>query len=144
MSRDRSGTSESAVVWLAERLPRRNLFVRAGAAITAALGGLLLGDLPQAARAASCGCCEGNSCGFQISCYRRCVCNCQDVAVRWCPGGASFGTLQHAATFDIQSPPGNVSGYRYGYAFGDVNKRGWVLEGCLKVPALGSCNSLCV
>lgn len=137
------GEREDLSVWLATRLGRRSFLVRAGAAVTSVVGATFF-RLPQSAVAASCGCCEGDACGFQINCYRRCVCACSAVAVRYCPGGTAFGTLQRTATFDIQSPPSGVSGYRWGYAFGDVNNRGWVLESCLTNPIFGSCNGVCI
>ena len=46
--------------------------------------------------------------------------------VRTEPGGAFLGTLYRPQTFDVQRVSG---GWAYGFAYGNVNRHGWVLDG---------------
>lgn len=48
--------------------------------------------------------------------------------VRTDPGGAWMGTLYQGQTFTVQSGrTGN--GYVYGFAYGQINRHGWVQDG---------------
>jgi hypothetical protein len=48
--------------------------------------------------------------------------------VRTDPGGAWMGTLYRGQTFTVQSArTGN--GYVYGFAYGHINRHGWVQDG---------------
>ncbi|WP_461007997.1 hypothetical protein [Streptomyces capparidis] len=46
--------------------------------------------------------------------------------VRTEPGGAWMGTLHHPQTFLVERVSG---GWAYGFAYGDVNRHGWVQDG---------------
>jgi hypothetical protein len=46
--------------------------------------------------------------------------------VRTDPGGAFLGTLYHPQTFDVDRVSG---GWVYGFAYGNVNRHGWVQDG---------------
>lgn len=121
---------ERGTTWAATAIPRRSFLVRAGAAAVGIVGSIGLGlKNPPSALAE---CLEGNACGFSVGCYRRWVCGCSSVWIRYCPGTNGFAQLGYGATFDIQSPPSAVSGYRYGWAWGSVNARGFALESCLR------------
>ncbi|HZG04386.1 MAG TPA: hypothetical protein VE546_12565 [Streptomyces sp.] len=51
----------------------------------------------------------------------------QDLYVRVAPNdGAWMGTLYRGQTFLVEAKDGN---YVYGFAYGDVNRRGWVQDG---------------
>ncbi|MEU0602001.1 hypothetical protein ABZ484_27735 [Streptomyces sp. NPDC006393] len=50
----------------------------------------------------------------------------QDLYVRTDPGGAWMGTLYHGQTFLVES---KQSGWAYGFAYGDINRHGWVQDG---------------
>ncbi|MER6121020.1 hypothetical protein E6R60_15375 [Streptomyces sp. A0642] len=50
----------------------------------------------------------------------------QDLFVRTAPLGAWMGTLYHGQTFLVES---KQSGWVYGFAYGDINRRGWVQDG---------------
>ncbi|MFD7919236.1 hypothetical protein ACFV3R_08440 [Streptomyces sp. NPDC059740] len=48
------------------------------------------------------------------------------LSVRTAPGGAWMGTLTKPQTFDVE----RVSdGWAYGFAYGEVNRKGWVQDG---------------
>ncbi|MGA5069081.1 hypothetical protein ACPB9E_35825 [Streptomyces exfoliatus] len=50
----------------------------------------------------------------------------QDLFVRTAPLGAWMGTLYQGQTFLVES---KQSGWVYGFAYGDINRRGWVQDG---------------
>lgn len=50
----------------------------------------------------------------------------QDLYVRTSPGGAWMGTLYYGQTFLVESKSG---GWDYGFAYGDINRHGWVQDG---------------
>ena len=50
----------------------------------------------------------------------------QDLAVRTAPGGAWMGTLYYGQTFLVERIS---SGWAYGFAYGYINRRGWVQDG---------------
>jgi uncharacterized membrane protein len=47
--------------------------------------------------------------------------------VRTDPGGAWMGTLYKGQTFLVKGP--RSSGYIYGFAYGYINRNGWVQDG---------------
>ncbi|MEU1592582.1 hypothetical protein ABZ468_06900 [Streptomyces sp. NPDC005708] len=49
-----------------------------------------------------------------------------DLYVRTDPGGAWMGTLHKGQTFLVES---KQSGWAYGFAYGDINRHGWVQDG---------------
>jgi hypothetical protein len=49
-----------------------------------------------------------------------------DLYVRTDPGGAWMGTLYKGQTFLVES---KQSGWAYGFAYGDINRHGWVQDG---------------
>ncbi|HET8681125.1 MAG TPA: hypothetical protein VFM54_04550 [Micromonosporaceae bacterium] len=51
----------------------------------------------------------------------------QSLFVRTSPGGAWMGTLYYGQTFLVEGP--RSSGYIYGFAYGHINRRGWVQDG---------------
>ncbi|WP_330456071.1 hypothetical protein OIB37_03835 [Streptomyces sp. NBC_00820] len=94
------------------RTARSTRAIRA-AALTAALGtALLLGSAPAQAANGTVG-------------QRETVCA-QDLFVRTDPGGAWMGTLYQGQTFLVES---KQSGWAYGFAYGDINRHGWVQDG---------------
>lgn len=50
-----------------------------------------------------------------------------DLFVRTDPNGAWMGTLYRGQTFLVEGP--RSGGYIYGFAYGHVNRRGWVQDG---------------
>jgi hypothetical protein len=50
----------------------------------------------------------------------------QSLSVRTAPGGAWMGTLTKPQTFDVERVSG---GWVYGFAYGHVNRHGWVQDG---------------
>jgi hypothetical protein len=50
----------------------------------------------------------------------------QDLYVRTDPGGAWTGTLYYGQTFLVES---KQSGWAYGFAYGNINRHGWVQDG---------------
>ncbi|MFF7215963.1 hypothetical protein ACFZAU_36405 [Streptomyces sp. NPDC008238] len=50
----------------------------------------------------------------------------QDLYVRTAPLGAWTGTLYKGQTFTVESKQG---AWAYGFAYGDINRRGWVQDG---------------
>ena len=50
----------------------------------------------------------------------------QDLYVRTSPGGAWMGTLYYGQTFLVESKSGS---WVYGFAYGDINRHGWVQDG---------------
>ncbi|WP_255949329.1 hypothetical protein [Streptomyces odontomachi] len=50
----------------------------------------------------------------------------QDLYVRTDPGGAWMGTLYKPQTFLVEQVQG---GWVYGFAYGDINRHGWVQDG---------------
>ncbi|MER5705625.1 hypothetical protein ABT023_27275 [Micromonospora sp. NPDC002296] len=50
-----------------------------------------------------------------------------DLFVRTQPNGAWMGTLYQGQTFLVEGP--RSGGYVYGFAYGHVNRRGWVQDG---------------
>lgn len=50
----------------------------------------------------------------------------QTLFVRTDPGGAWMGTLKSGQTFTVERLG---SGWVYGFAFGDINRHGWVQDG---------------
>ncbi|MFF3869356.1 hypothetical protein [Micromonospora sp. NPDC001898] len=50
-----------------------------------------------------------------------------DLFVRTQPNGAWMGTLYQGQTFLVEGP--RSGGYIYGFAYGHVNRRGWVQDG---------------
>lgn len=51
----------------------------------------------------------------------------ESLFVRTDPGGAWMGTLYAGQTFLVKGP--KSSGYIYGFAYGHVNRNGWVQDG---------------
>ena len=51
----------------------------------------------------------------------------QDLFVRTDPGGAWMGTLTSGQTFLVEGP--RSGGYIYGFAYGHINRHGWVQDG---------------
>lgn len=51
----------------------------------------------------------------------------QDLFVRTTPNGAWMGTLYQGQTFLVEGP--RSGGYLYGFAYGHINRRGWVQDG---------------
>ncbi|MGW1811129.1 hypothetical protein [Streptomyces sp. NPDC002078] len=49
-----------------------------------------------------------------------------DLYVRTDPGGAWMGTLYKGQTFLMER---KQSGWAYGFAYGDINRHGWVQDG---------------
>jgi len=47
--------------------------------------------------------------------------------LRTTPGGAWQGTLYNGQTFLVEGP--SSDGYIYGFAYGDINRHGWVQNG---------------
>ncbi|MFJ3640553.1 hypothetical protein ACIPRD_12435 [Streptomyces sp. NPDC090108] len=100
------------------RSPRALASLRArpalrAAALAAALGSVLLfGSAPAQATNGTVG-------------QRETVCA-QDLFVRTDPGGAWMGTLYKGQTFQVES---KQSGWAYGFAYGDINRHGWVQDG---------------
>ncbi|WP_433533938.1 hypothetical protein ACQPZK_17245 [Micromonospora sp. CA-249363] len=50
-----------------------------------------------------------------------------DLFVRTQPNGAWMGTLYQGQTFLVEGP--RSGGYVYGFAYGHINRRGWVQDG---------------
>ncbi|WP_198676271.1 hypothetical protein [Kribbella monticola] len=50
----------------------------------------------------------------------------QDLQLRTDPGGARSGTLHYGQTFLVERV---IPGWAYGFAYGDINHRGWVQDG---------------
>ncbi|MGQ5261204.1 hypothetical protein ACTWLT_10650 [Micromonospora sp. ZYX-F-536] len=50
-----------------------------------------------------------------------------DLFVRTQPNGAWMGTLYQGQTFLVEGP--RSGGYIYGFAYGHINRRGWVQDG---------------
>ncbi|MGC4806992.1 hypothetical protein [Micromonospora sp. DT233] len=50
-----------------------------------------------------------------------------DLFVRTTPNGAWMGTLEQGQTFLVEGP--RSGGYVYGFAYGHINRRGWVQDG---------------
>jgi ABC-type sugar transport system substrate-binding protein len=50
-----------------------------------------------------------------------------DLFVRTQPNGAWMGTLSSGQTFLVEGP--RSGGYVYGFAYGHINRRGWVQDG---------------
>ncbi|MFI6263758.1 hypothetical protein [Micromonospora sp. NPDC051006] len=50
-----------------------------------------------------------------------------DLFVRTEPNGAWMGTLYRGQTFLVEGP--RSGGYVYGFAYGHINRRGWVQDG---------------
>lgn len=50
----------------------------------------------------------------------------QDLYVRTAPVGAWMGTLYQGQTFTVES---KQSGWSYGFAYGNINRHGWVQDG---------------
>jgi hypothetical protein len=50
----------------------------------------------------------------------------QDLYVRTAPAGAWMGTLYYGQTFRVEKVQ---SGWAYGFAYGYVNRNGWVQDG---------------
>jgi hypothetical protein len=51
----------------------------------------------------------------------------QDLFVRTEPNGAWMGTLYQGQTFQVDGP--RAGGYVYGFAYGHLNRQGWVQDG---------------
>jgi hypothetical protein len=51
----------------------------------------------------------------------------QSLFVRTDPGGAWMGTLYSGQTFLVEGP--RSGGYIYGFAYGHINRHGWVQDG---------------
>ncbi|MEV0272312.1 hypothetical protein AB0H43_26345 [Hamadaea sp. NPDC050747] len=51
----------------------------------------------------------------------------QTLYVRTDPGGAWMGTLYSGQTFLVEGP--RSGGYIYGFAYGYINRHGWVQDG---------------
>lgn len=87
----------------------------ARAAVAAGLAAAALLTTPSAAQAA-----------YGTIGERETVCA-QSLYVRTSPGGAWMGTLYYGQTFLVEGP--RSSGYIYGFAYGHINRRGWVQDG---------------
>ncbi|KUJ35925.1 hypothetical protein MBT84_41115 [Streptomyces sp. MBT84] len=85
---------------------------RAAALVTASCAALLIGAGPSLAANGTVG-------------VRETVCA-NDLYVRTDPGGAWTGTLYKGQTFLVES---KQSGWAYGFAYGDINRHGWVQDG---------------
>ncbi|MEU6934862.1 hypothetical protein AB0A05_37890 [Streptomyces sp. NPDC046374] len=92
--------------------PRTVRTVRTGAVAAAVGATLMLGSGPAQAANGTIG-------------ERETVCA-QDLFVRTAPLGAWMGTLYQGQTFLVES---KQSGWAYGFAYGDINRRGWVQDG---------------
>jgi hypothetical protein len=57
---------------------------------------------------------------------REAVCA-DSLYVRTTAGGAWMGTLVRNQTFLVEGP--SSGGYIYGFAYGDINRHGWVQDG---------------
>ena len=57
---------------------------------------------------------------------REAVCA-DSLFVRTTAGGAWMGTLYRGQTFLVEGP--KSGGYVYGFAYGDINRHGWVQDG---------------
>ncbi|MDQ1033205.1 hypothetical protein QF035_010787 [Streptomyces umbrinus] len=68
---------------------------------------------------------NGNSIGKRLT-----VCA-QDLGVRGSPGSGAFAYLHHPQTFTVENAGQYEFGgeWVYGFAWGDVNRRGWVQNG---------------
>ncbi|MEU6818126.1 hypothetical protein [Streptomyces sp. NPDC046860] len=84
-----------------------------GAALAAAVGAMLLAGSGSAQAA------DGTVGTRETVCA-------QDLFVRTEPLGAWMGTLSKGQTFLVES---KRSGWAYGFAYGDINRRGWVQDG---------------
>ncbi|MGR6319507.1 hypothetical protein Q2K19_28370 [Micromonospora soli] len=51
----------------------------------------------------------------------------EDLFVRTDPNGAWMGTLYRGQTFLVEGP--RSGGYVYGFAYGHINRHGWVQDG---------------
>jgi hypothetical protein len=51
----------------------------------------------------------------------------ESLFVRTSPGGAWMGTLHYPETFLVEGP--RSGGYIYGFAYGHINRHGWVQDG---------------
>jgi hypothetical protein len=86
---------------------------RAAAVVTAVSAAVLIGAWPAIAY-------SNGTVGV-----RETVCA-SDLYVRTDPGGAWMGTLYKGQTFLVES---KQSGWAYGFAYGDINRHGWVQDG---------------
>ncbi|MFF9769121.1 hypothetical protein ACF1GT_21375 [Streptomyces sp. NPDC014636] len=95
------------------RTPMSALGPRRAATVVAAVGAaVLLATVPAAAANGTIG-------------VRETVCA-DDLYVRTAPLGAWTGTLYKGQTFLVESKQGS---WVYGFAYGDINRRGWVQDG---------------
>ncbi|GHJ48085.1 hypothetical protein Cs7R123_54270 [Catellatospora sp. TT07R-123] len=85
------------------------------AAVAAALAAAVLTSVPAPALAAN----------GRVG-VRETVCA-QSLFVRTEPLGAWMGTLYQGETFTVQGP--RSGGFIYGFAYGHVNRHGWVQDG---------------
>ncbi|MDO0929043.1 hypothetical protein QQY24_27885 [Streptomyces sp. TG1A-8] len=93
--------------------PRQALSLRGAVTVAAAVGAAaLLGTVPAVAANGTVG-------------ERETVCA-NDLYVRTAPLGAWTGTLYQGQTFLVESKQGE---WVYGFAYGDLNRRGWVQDG---------------
>ncbi|MQA26623.1 MAG: hypothetical protein GEU94_14415 [Micromonosporaceae bacterium] len=96
-------------------------------ALHALLGALILATALVAAAHA-----DHTRCAHAVVGVRQTVCA-ETLSVRTQPGGAWMGTLYHGQTFDVEqiSPSG---AWVYGFAYGHINRRGWVQNGWFYRP----------
>ncbi|MBU7597610.1 hypothetical protein JGS22_008235 [Streptomyces sp. P38-E01] len=99
---------------------KRNALLATGALASSLVMGVTLLTTPATAAVAP----EGLSVGATAE--RKTVCA-EDLFVRaTAPHGAWIGTLKKGQTFLVEQPGGN---WVYGFAYGDINRRGWVQNG---------------
>lgn len=123
----------TAAEWLATRVSRRNVLVRAGAAI---VGFATAGQLvwPGSALAS---CMTGSNC-VTTNCYQRYVCGCTSgVYLRHCPAGTvrkdannNDEIVPYRSAPVIQIEPQQSGGYYFIFS-ASLNDRGWVQASCL-------------
>lgn len=101
---------------LADRVHRRVRLVVRRLVTMAVVGALASSALPAAPASAANG---------RIG-VRETVCA-QDLFVRTQPNGAWMGTLFRGQTFLVEGP--RSGGYIFGFAYGHINRRGWVQDG---------------
>lgn len=70
------------------------------------------------------------ACSNAVVGYRQVVCA-QTLAVRTAPGGAWMGELTQGQSFQVEQVSG---GWVYGFAYGHINRHGWVQNGWFYAP----------
>jgi hypothetical protein len=70
------------------------------------------------------------ACSNAVVGYRQVVCA-QTLAVRTAPGGAWMGELTQGQSFQVEQVSGS---WVYGFAYGHINRNGWVQNGWFYAP----------